>query len=192
MTGCLIISRLYRAAILPCNAGYKNTAPLANTTKQREYTMYTEVLLGFGSNLGDRCRILSDAWEQLGQMPGVELVRISQMYPTCPVGGPPNQGEFLNAVGIVRTLTGPLELLRQIQELESRFGRVRVEHWGPRTLDIDLLLFGDQIIEIPTLTVPHPKMLRRMFVLEPAMEIAPNWIHPHSGCTLAEHWKQAR
>ncbi|MDR0337709.1 MAG: 2-amino-4-hydroxy-6-hydroxymethyldihydropteridine diphosphokinase, partial [Planctomycetaceae bacterium] len=101
--------------------------------------------------------------------------------------GPPNQPEFLNAVCTVSTTLPPQILLEKLQEIETKFGRVRIEHWGPRTLDIDILLYGNQIISTPTLSIPHPEMLRRYFVLEPALEIAADTVHPVTGKTLREH-----
>lgn len=146
-----------------------------------------EVLLGLGSNLGDRQATLSSAWEAIAEIPETETLRISGFHETRAVGGPEGQPDFLNAVGLVRTNLEPELLLRELQEIEGRFGRVRRERWGPRTLDLDILLFGDRIIETSTLTVPHPEMLRRDFVLVPALEIVPDQIHPKTGRSLQDH-----
>ena len=96
------------------------------------------------------------------------------------VGGPPDQGEFLNAAAVMETSITPLRFLEQLQRIESRHGRQRAERWAARTLDIDLLLYGDEVIETPMLTVPHPRMSFRRFVLEPAAEIAPRMFIPSS------------
>ncbi|MDR2756372.1 MAG: 2-amino-4-hydroxy-6-hydroxymethyldihydropteridine diphosphokinase [Planctomycetaceae bacterium] len=146
-----------------------------------------EVLLALGSNLGNRREILESAWKEIGHLPETKTLRMSRFYETQPVGGSPNQPEFLNAAGVIETTLLPQVLLEKLQEIEIRFGRVRKEHWGPRTLDIDILLYGDQIIATLTLTVPHPEMLRRRFVLEPAAEIAAETVHPVTGKTIREH-----
>ncbi|MDR0608483.1 MAG: 2-amino-4-hydroxy-6-hydroxymethyldihydropteridine diphosphokinase [Planctomycetaceae bacterium] len=146
-----------------------------------------EILLALGSNLGNRRVILESAWQEIGNLPEIKTLRISRFYETQPVGGPINQPEFLNAVGIIITTLPPRRLLEKLQEIENRFGRVRTEHWGPRTLDIDILLYGNEVILTPTLTIPHPEMLHRRFVLEPAAEIAADTVHPITGQTIREH-----
>lgn len=143
-----------------------------------------QVLLGFGSNLGDRRQTLRSAWNAIRETPDIQALRISDFLETEPVGGPEGQPDFLNAVGLILTVLKPTELLDVLQQIERTFGRERREHWGPRTLDIDILLFSDRIIETPTLIVPHPEMHRRDFVLFPAMEVAPEMIHPTSGKTI--------
>ena len=144
-----------------------------------------QCLLGLGSNLGDRKATLDGACEQLDQASGVRLVARSRWITTQPVGGPEGQAEFLNGVAIVETTLAPSQLLKVTQKIEAAFGRERTEHWGPRTLDIDLLLFGDKIFDTPDLRIPHPLMSKRTFVLEPAVEIAGDWIHPERNATLA-------
>lgn len=124
--------------------------------------------LAFGSNLGDR-------WENLRQgvsdIPGV--VAASAVYETEPVGGPPGQGLYLNMVAEVRTLLSPEGLLAAAQKAEAGAGRQRAERWGPRPLDVDVLLYGDQKISTPDLQVPHPRMWERGFVLAPLADLAP-------------------
>jgi 2-amino-4-hydroxy-6-hydroxymethyldihydropteridine diphosphokinase len=151
-----------------------------------------EVLLALGSNLGNRQEMLESAWRDIDHLPQTKVLRISRFHQTQPVGGPPNQPEFLNAVCSVCTDLQPQRLLEKLQEIEIRFGRIRAEHWGPRTLDIDILLYGDQIICTPALSVPHPEMLYRSFVLEPAQEIAADTVHPVTGKTLQEHYRLLR
>ena len=151
-------------------------------------TLPTPVLLSFGSNLGNRHETLNDAWRVLGQTPGIQTVRLSRFYETEPVGGPAGQPMYINAAGIIETiLSPPLKLLETLQNIESDFGRVRTERWGARTLDIDILLYDDQVVELPALTIPHPEMLLRQFVLVPACDIAGDWVHPLTGMTVREH-----
>lgn len=149
--------------------------------------MKHDVLLGFGSNLGPSRETLRAAWSELAKVTNLEPVRISRFHRTRPIGGPSGQPDYWNAVGLVRTSLVPEELLRHTQAIENRFGRVRLEHWGPRTLDIDILLFGDLLVDLPSLRIPHPRMLERGFVLLPAMEIDPDRIHPETGRSLSDH-----
>lgn len=126
--------------------------------------------LGLGSNMGDRQRHLTDAIES---MAGV--VAVSPVYETEPVGGP-SQGSYLNVVVELETELTPRQLLGVAHRLESAAGRVRVEHWGPRTLDIDILLVGDLRVDEPDLVVPHPRMWDRRFVLAPLADLAPELV----------------
>ena len=144
-------------------------------------------LLSFGSNLGNRRETLAGAWRALGQMENT--LALSSFYETEPVGGPAGQPKYLNAAGIIQTTRLPEELLALLQTIEADFGRVRTERWGARTLDIDILLYGDQRVEQSRLTIPHVEMLHRQFVLEPAQEIAADWIHPITKKTIGEHWR---
>ena len=147
------------------------------------------VLLSFGSNLGDRHKTLNDAWHVLEHTENIHTVRLSSFHETKPVSGPAEQPMYINAAGIIQTTMPPIELLKTLQTVESRFGRIRAERWGARTLDIDILLYGDQIVNLPALTIPHAEMLRRQFVLAPAQDIAADWIHPFTKKTLREHWQ---
>ena len=148
------------------------------------------VLLSFGSNLGDRHVTLESAWHVLGQTENIVAVRLSPFYETEPVGGPAGQPKYINATGIIQTSLPPLELLQTLQKIESDFGRIRAEHWGARTLDIDILLYEDQIVDLPMLTIPHAEMLHRQFVLIPAQDIAPDWIHPLTKKAIQEHLQE--
>jgi 2-amino-4-hydroxy-6-hydroxymethyldihydropteridine diphosphokinase len=145
------------------------------------------VLLAFGSNLGDRQRTIELAWERIAAMPNIKAMRLSPLYETEPVGGPAKQPMYLNAAGVIETTLPPEKLLETLQEIETHFGRVRSKHWDARTLDIDILLYGSETIKTATLTIPHPEMLRRLFVLEPANDVAASWGHPQSGKTVGEH-----
>lgn len=131
--------------------------------------MTERIYLGLGSNLGDRLGNLTVAVRALEDR-GIRTVRSSRVYETDPVGGPP-QPDFLNAVIEVETDVEPQDLLRMCLEVESLLGRERAERWGPRTIDIDLLTYGDRQIDEPGLTVPHPRMHERAFVMVPFLEL---------------------
>lgn len=144
-----------------------------------------EVYVGLGSNLGDRVARLREALRALGALPKTELVAVSPLYETSPVGGPP-QGAFLNAVAQLLTELPPRRLLQELLALEVRAGRVRgAERNAPRPLDLDLLLYGDLRLEEPGLVVPHPRLAERAFVLEPLCELAPELVHPSLGEPIA-------
>ncbi len=148
--------------------------------------MPSRAMIGLGSNLGDRRATLDGAVAALAASPDIDVVRVSGFIETEPVGGPPGQGPYLNAALEVKTTLDPLGLLRVLQEIEGRFGRVRAVRWGERTLDLDLLLFDDLVVDSPELTVPHSRMTGRRFVLEPLAEIAPTTVIPDTGRTVAE------
>jgi 2-amino-4-hydroxy-6-hydroxymethyldihydropteridine diphosphokinase len=133
--------------------------------------------------LGDREATLRAALGEIDALPNARLVRHSTFISTRPIGAP-GQEEFLNGAAIVETTIEPLRLLEHLQRIETRHGRQRGERWAARTLDIDLLLYGDEVIETPALTVPHLRMAFRRFVLDPATEIAPKMIHPIIGWPL--------
>ena len=127
--------------------------------------------LGLGSNQGDRAALLRDALVRLDLVPGVRIVALSSLYATAPVG-PQDQPEFFNAAAGVRTVLSPHELLAACLGIESALGRLRTERWGPRTIDLDLLLYNDLRIAEPGLELPHPRLRERAFVLQPLAEIA--------------------
>jgi len=142
-------------------------------------------LIGLGSNEGDRHATLLHALEELGRRPGLRVLRRSRFVETAPVGGPPGQGFYLNAAALVETSLEPAALLRVMLEVESALGRRRTLAWGPRTADLDLLLYDDVVRSTPALTLPHPRMAWRRFVLEPAAEVAASMVHPTTGWTIA-------
>ena len=144
--------------------------------------------IGLGSNLGDSRSILAGAIDRLRSSAQIELIDVSSWYRTAPIGPP--QPDYLNGCATLQTSLEPLELLNVLHSIEAEFGRVRQEVWGARTLDLDLLLYGDLIIDLPTLQVPHPRMTERAFVLVPLAEIAPNAIEPKSGQSIATLCKQ--
>jgi 2-amino-4-hydroxy-6-hydroxymethyldihydropteridine diphosphokinase len=139
--------------------------------------------IALGSNLGDSRKTLEATLALLHQTPGVQVQTRSHLYKTKAVGPP--QPDFLNACAILSVTLTPQVLMTTLLEVEATFGRVRRERWGPRTLDLDLLLFDDLILNTPTLQIPHPRMAERAFVLVPLAEIAPNWIEPISKKTIA-------
>lgn len=144
----------------------------------------TDCFIALGSNLGDRHANIRAAVEAVAKLPGTELIRISTIIETEPVG-PAGQDHYLNGVAHVRTTLSPQELLQHLLRIELERGRDRANspRWGSRTLDLDLLLFGDHIVDEPGLTVPHPRLRERLFVLEPLAEIAPDWRLPPDGRT---------
>jgi 2-amino-4-hydroxy-6-hydroxymethyldihydropteridine diphosphokinase len=133
--------------------------------------------LGLGSNLGDRLANLQRAVALLASTPGIEVVASSRVWETEPVGGPP-QPEYLNAVVLVRTELEPDDLLAAAQGVEAALGRTRGVRWGPRTIDVDLLLIDRVALDRPDLTVPHPRLLERAFVLLPLLELEPDPVLP--------------
>jgi 2-amino-4-hydroxy-6-hydroxymethyldihydropteridine diphosphokinase len=148
--------------------------------------MSSRALISLGSNLGNRGEILEGAIRALNDEPAVIVHRVSSFLETEPIGGPPGQGMYLNAAAELATTLDPFALLGVLQQIEARFGRVRTSHWGPRTLDLDLLLYDDRIIDTPELSVPHPRLASRRFVLEPLAEIALGAIEPVSKRTIAQ------
>jgi len=133
--------------------------------------------IGLGSNLGDRLGYVKKALGMIEGLRETRLVAVSSVYDTAPVGRE-DQPRFLNAVVEVATELGPAELLGALLAIEDRCGRVRRDVWGPRTLDLDLLVYGDVRVSSPDLTVPHPRLAERAFVLVPLAEIAPDLVVP--------------
>lgn len=141
---------------------------------------WEKVYISLGSNIGDKDFYLEEAINKLRGKEKIRNLRISSFNTTKPYGNT-NQDDFRNAVLELETFYTPLELLDVCNEIEDEAGRVRKEHWGPRTLDLDILLFGDIIINDKNLNIPHIDMHNRLFVLEPLCEIAPNACHPVIG-----------
>ncbi len=152
-------------------------------------------LIALGSNLGDRAAWLARASARLAQAPGLSWKGMSSIRETEPVGDPaegPLGGPYLNAVAEVLTDLDPRSVLDLCLSMEKEMGRTRTGKNAPRTIDLDLLVFGDRVIEEAGLVVPHPRMLERGFVLEPLAEIAGDRRHPRTGRSFREHWEEWR
>ena len=143
-----------------------------------------DCLIAFGSNQGNRLEMLYAATDQLNQSAEIRVTATSAPLQTAPIGGPEEQASYLNSAIRLQTSLGPDELHRRLIEIENELGRNRRTRWGSRTIDLDLLLFGQQQIKTDELLVPHPRMSFRRFVLEPACQIAGEMVHPTSGKTL--------
>jgi 2-amino-4-hydroxy-6-hydroxymethyldihydropteridine diphosphokinase len=141
--------------------------------------------VGIGSNLGEREQHVRAALDALAALPDTTLTRASSFYDTEAVGGP-DQPDFLNAVAELDTDLTPRQLFWNLMRIERQLGRVRTVRWGPRTIDLDLLLAGDWVISEPDLQVPHPELTRRSFVLVPLVELDPMLRHPITGDTLLQ------
>jgi 2-amino-4-hydroxy-6-hydroxymethyldihydropteridine diphosphokinase len=136
------------------------------------------VYIGLGSNLDHPKAHVEKAFDDLAQLPECELLKKSKLYLSKPVG-PQDQDDFVNAVALISTSLTALALLDQLQAIEKAHQRVRERHWGPRTLDLDILLFGNETINLPRLSVPHTQMSQRNFVIGPLLEIEPQLILPN-------------
>ena len=161
--------------------GMQPAAPTSPILRRAEST--TQSAIALGSNLGDSYQILQAAFDALAQTPHISLLARSSIYQTAAVGPP--QPDYLNACAILETSLTPEALLSTLLMIEAQFGRVRRERWGPRLLDLDLLLFGDRCLQTPTLQIPHPRMGDRAFVLVPLAEIAGDWLDPTTGQAIA-------
>ena len=146
--------------------------------------LLTESAIALGSNIGDSLRTLEAAIETLAQTPGISLSAKSSWYKTKPVGPP--QPDYLNGCAILQVEMNPQMLLETLLQIEQQFGRIRQERWGPRLLDLDLLLYDGLVLDTPNLQIPHPRMKERAFVLVPLTEIAPDWVEPISGSAIKD------
>lgn len=146
------------------------------------------VYIALGANLGDREATFSAVIEAFERERDLSVLAASRVFETPPLG-PPGQAPYLNAVVALRAWVSPLELLERLQAIEGRLGRDRgpeAVRWGPRTIDLDLLFYGERCIELPDLEVPHPRAHERAFVLLPLADLAPAMPHPRLGRTIAE------
>lgn len=151
----------------------------------------TRVFIGLGSNIGDRKKNIEVAMRLLDAPPDIKVEKGSSLYTTEPIGYV-GQDWFLNSVVEVSTLLSPKDLLHRCQAIEEQMGRVRTMLWGPRTIDLDILLYGEEIIEDDELIIPHPNMHKRGFVLVPLAEIAPEVIHPKLNKKASELLRQLK
>ena len=145
------------------------------------------VYIGIGGNLGDREKNVQDSLSLLVKE-GIEVIQVASLMETAPYGGV-EQPNFINTVCQIKTALLPLELLKTLKGIESKIGRTLTVRWGPRLIDLDILLYDDLIVEEEGLQIPHQDMLNRDFVLKPLVEIAPEVIHPVTGRTIREEWK---
>lgn len=149
------------------------------------------IAIGLGANLGDPVSAVQQAAARVCESLGEPSARVSPLYWTSPVGGP-EQPPFVNAALVAFTVEPPLSVLDRLLAIEAQFGRRRREPWGPRTLDLDLLLYSGCKVSLPRLQVPHPRLHLRGFALVPLVELAPDWVHPGLGRTIRElcaQWK---
>jgi 2-amino-4-hydroxy-6-hydroxymethyldihydropteridine diphosphokinase len=148
--------------------------------------------IALGSNLGDSLKTVESAIQSLACRPDLTLVAVSHWYQTVALG--PIQPDYVNGCALVQMRSQsndipkptPQGLLEVLFGIEQQFGRVRTQHWGPRTLDLDLLLYNSIVLHTPTLTLPHPRMAERAFVLIPLAELLPDWVHPITGLTIRQ------
>lgn len=147
--------------------------------------MEVRCLISLGANVGDRAQAIGLALQKLAMHRQVQGVRSSRLHETRPIGGPAGQAGYLNGAAVFQTSLAPDELLAVLLRIEAESGRRRGVRWGPRTLDLDLLLYDQTVLAGPSLVLPHPRMAWRRFVLEPAAEIAPDMIHPDTGWSIA-------
>ncbi|MDP1562909.1 MAG: 2-amino-4-hydroxy-6-hydroxymethyldihydropteridine diphosphokinase [Pirellulaceae bacterium] len=151
----------------------------------REDMPEQRALIAFGANLGDR----NSSWQEvltLLSARGARVLNTSRLFETSPIGGPTGQAIFLNAALTVQTALSANQLVAELLAVEREIGRVREARWGPRLVDLDLMLYGQEIWDSPACLVPHPRMSFRRFMLEPACEVAGDWIHPLTNCSLRE------
>lgn len=144
-----------------------------------------DVAIALGSNMGDSKKFLDDAVEKVGQLPDTKVIKVATYITTKPYGGV-EQDDFLNSAMTIRTMLTPTELLDRLHDIEREAGRERIIRWGPRTLDLDILLYDDLVMDTEDLTIPHIEMHLRDFVLKPLAEIAPWLRHPVYGKTVAQ------
>jgi 2-amino-4-hydroxy-6-hydroxymethyldihydropteridine diphosphokinase len=145
----------------------------------------SRAFVGLGSNLGDRERTIRAALDQLGRIPGTEVRRASSLYDSA-AEGDPDSPPFLNAVALLETDRPPRQLLWHLLLIEARLGRERRRRWGPRPIDLDLLLHEQKVVNEPDLVLPHPRLLDRPFVLVPLEEIDPEFVHPVTKRTIRQ------
>lgn len=154
------------------------------TAKQAVRKQTVRVAIALGANLGNAQQTLCDAVQVIDAAAGISVSAQSRFYRTAPVGPP--QPDYINACILAHTTLTPRALLAQLLDIETQFGRVRKVRWGARSLDLDLIFYGDQIIDLPRLVVPHPRLHERAFVLVPLADVSPEWSHPILGKTTQQ------
>jgi 2-amino-4-hydroxy-6-hydroxymethyldihydropteridine diphosphokinase len=151
-----------------------------------------KVHIGLGANLGDRERNIRRALALLNEMNVARVKRVSRLIETEPVGGPEGQGMYLNGAAEIETDLSPYDLLEALKTIEVSVGRMERERWAPREIDLDILLYENEIVRAPTLEIPHPRMCQREFVLRPLAEIAPGLVHPVTLMLIVQHLELLR
>jgi 2-amino-4-hydroxy-6-hydroxymethyldihydropteridine diphosphokinase len=146
--------------------------------KKKKVHAEVDAYIALGSNLEPRGKYIQRALTMIAEQPGIEVLEVSSVYETEPEGGPEGQPAFLNAAAKLKTTLTPTELLNALQAIEKELGRKRDVFWGPRTIDLDILLFDQEIVSTDRLIIPHPLMHERRFVLQPLAQIAPEVMHP--------------
>lgn len=149
------------------------------------------IFIGLGSNLGNGGANLQEAWRQLGARPGIRKLLLSHAYASAPLGMPPGSPPFTNAVGVCETKLPPRELLAALLQIETAMGRDRAQG-RDRVIDLDILYYDDWVVQDTTLSIPHPEIAKRLFVLAPLVELAPDHQHPVSGLTSLQMAEQVR
>lgn len=155
-------------------------------TDLSEHPTGVTALIAVGSNLGDRLENLRSGVDGVDAIDGVDVTAVSELYETAPVGGPDDQGAYLNAAMRVTTTLDAATLLAELHQVEAGRARRRSVRWGPRTLDLDLLVHGATVSGTRRLHVPHPRMHERRFVMVPVCDVAPDLVHPLFGRTMAD------
>lgn len=146
--------------------------------------MKQQAVIALGANLGDRSKTIAEAIEKISKTKGIKLVSASRVYESVALteaGLDPDQPSYLNAVVLVKTSLKPKALLSVLHDIENDFGRIRLQRWAPRTLDLDIITFGHELIETKSLIVPHPRAHERSFVLVPWLEVDPDAVLPGRG-----------
>ncbi len=161
--------------------------PKAILIRTKSSRRMVHAFIAVGSNLGNRQGHLDEARHLAAQSPGFKILRVSPVYETDPVGGPP-QGKYLNAVWEIETDRDPTALLQALNDIERRLGRNREKEKKnfPRTMDLDILFYGDKVVRLPGLVIPHPRLHERAFVLDPLADLAPDWVHPELKKTIRQ------
>lgn len=148
------------------------------------------ILIALGANLGDLGETLNQAVDELASDPDFTLLDRSELLVTKPVGGPSGQPDYLNSAAKFSTSLSPEQVHQKLIEIEQNHGRVRLQRWGARKLDLDLLLYDQQVIKTPQLTIPHPRMSFRRFVMQPAAQVAAEMLHAELDATIGQLWSQ--